>query len=64
MTYFGCSKQDLHGVYPKDAMPVCEAGSTLDPVEDDGSKAFDKLYKAVQDGHTVRRIEGAGKKRK
>ena len=64
VTYFGCSKQELHGVYPRDAMPVCEAGSTLDPVEDDGSKAFDKLHKEVQDGHTVRRLERAGKKRK
>ena len=28
-TYYGCSKQDLHAVYPNDAMPTCEAGSNL-----------------------------------
>lgn len=57
VTYYGCSKQDLHRIYPKDAQPVCEAGSRLDPVPDDGSAAFDELYAAVQEGHTVRRQE-------
>ncbi len=64
VTYFGCSKQELHSVYPKDAMPVCEADATLDPVGDDGSKAFKQLHAAVQNGHTVRRVEKTGKKRK
>ena len=57
ITYYGCGKQELHSVYPEDAMPTCEAGSTLDVVSDDGSEAFRKLYNAVQDGSTMRRVE-------
>ncbi len=56
-TYYGCSKQALHNIYPKDAMPVCEAGSNLEAVADNGSKSFDKLHAAVQGDHTVRRLE-------
>ena len=63
VTYFGCSKQDLHSAYVQAAMPVCEAGSAADPLEDDGSKAFQKIYEAVQDGGTVRRREKAAKKK-
>jgi L-alanine-DL-glutamate epimerase-like enolase superfamily enzyme len=62
-TYYGCSKQELHNVYPKDAMPICEAGSSLGPVEDDGSRAFARLYEAVQGGRTLRRVEKGGKRR-
>ena len=54
VTYYGCGKQELHHVYPADAQPICEAGSTLDPVEDDHSAEFAKLYEAVQNGSTVR----------
>ena len=56
-TYYGCNKQDLHAVYPNDAMPTCEAGSNLEVVSDDGSDAFKDLYDAVQSGSTVRRLE-------
>ena len=63
VTYFGCSKQLLHSEYPKNAMPVCEAGSTLDPVEDDGSKKFAAIYEAVQGGGTLRRVEKPRQKR-
>ena len=63
VTYYGGSKQSLHNVYPNDAMPVCEVGSTIDPVEDDGTKRFAQLYEAVQNGNTVRRLEkGKGAK--
>ena len=65
VTYYGCSKQALHGVYPRDAMPVSEAGSECVPVEDDGSREFAAIYDAVQDGSTVRRLEkGKGKHKK
>ena len=64
VTYFGSSKQELHNTYPGAAMPVCEAGSTLDPVKDDGSKVFKELHAAVQNGHTVRRVEKTAKKSK
>jgi len=47
VTYYGCSKQELHRAYPDDAQPICEAGSSLDPVADDGSAEFDQLYKEV-----------------
>ena len=57
VTYYGCSKQDLHNEYPRDAMPVCESGSECLPVEDDGSREFAQIYEAVQDGGTFRRIE-------
>ena len=57
VTYYGCSKQALHNVYPRDAMPVSEAGSECVPVEDDGSKSFAAIYDAVQDGNTLRRVE-------
>ena len=56
-TYYGCSKQDLHHIYPADAMPVSEAGSMLEVVPDDGSERFRELYKAVRHGSTVRRLE-------
>ena len=56
-TYYGCSKQDLHAVYPNDAMPTCEAGSNLEAVPDDGSDGFKEIYDAVQSGSTVRRLE-------
>ena len=64
VTYFGCNKQNLHGIYPRAAMPVSEAGSQCVPVEDDGSKAFAKIWEAVQDGATLRRREGSTKSRK
>ena len=64
VTYFGCSKQQLHRAYPEDAMPVCEPGSTMDPVEDDGSKRFAGIYAAVQGGGTLRRLEKPKKKGK
>ena len=57
-TYYGCNKQDLHAVYPNDAMPTCEAGSNLEPVPDDGNDGFKEIYDAVQNGSTVRRLEG------
>jgi L-alanine-DL-glutamate epimerase-like enolase superfamily enzyme len=58
VTYYGCSKQALHRVYPDDAQPVCEPGATLDVVPDDGSADFAAIYAVVQDGkQTVRRRE-------
>jgi hypothetical protein len=54
VTYYSCGKQELHHVYPDDAQPVCEPGSTLDLVADDGSAEFAELYKAVQAGRTLR----------
>lgn len=57
VTYYGCSKQELHRAYPDDAQPICEAGSTLEVVADDGSAEFAQLYEAVQNGRTVRRNE-------
>ena len=58
VTYYGCNKQELHNIYPRDAMPICEKGSECLPVEDDGSEQFDSLYKSLQEGHTIRRSEG------
>jgi len=36
-------------VYPKDALPISEPGSRLDVQEDDGSEAFDRMYKSALD---------------
>jgi galactonate dehydratase len=58
VTYYGCGKQELHRIYPDDAQPICEPGSTLDVVADDGSAGFAQLYESVQQGQTVRRQEG------
>ena len=58
VTYYGCNKQELHNIYPRDAMPICEKGSECLPVEDDGSEQFDSLYNSLQEGHTIRRSEG------
>ena len=44
-TYYACTKQDLHAVYPKDAQPISEPGSGLVVMPDDGSRGFDRLYK-------------------
>lgn len=57
VTYYGCSKQDLHRVYPDQGQPVCESGAACVPVEDDGSQEFQTLWEAVQNGGTVRRFE-------
>lgn len=57
-TYYGCSKQDLHHLYPESAQPIAEAGSALEVVPDDGSAEFAELYNAVQNGHILRRHEG------
>jgi L-alanine-DL-glutamate epimerase-like enolase superfamily enzyme len=54
-TYYGCTKQELHTLYPQTAQPIAEAGSALDVVPDDGSAEFAELYAAVQDGRTLRR---------
>jgi L-alanine-DL-glutamate epimerase-like enolase superfamily enzyme len=58
-TYYACGKQALHRVYPDDAQPICEPGSTLEVVEDDGSVEFADLYRAVEAGRTLRRGEAA-----
>jgi hypothetical protein len=67
ITYFGCDKSALHWAYPDAAMPICEEGSACVPVEDDGSKAFDRIWNAVQGGVTMRLRESGrkapGKKR-
>ena len=55
-TYYACSKQDLHQVYPADAQPISEKGSGMEVVKDDGSKSFDALYQKAQDG-SVRQKE-------
>jgi L-alanine-DL-glutamate epimerase-like enolase superfamily enzyme len=60
VTYYGCGKQDLHRAYPDSAQPVCEAGSSLDVVADDGSAAFAELFAAVQNGQTLHRQEERG----
>jgi L-alanine-DL-glutamate epimerase-like enolase superfamily enzyme len=49
VTVYACSKQELHQVYPKDALPISEPGSRLDVQEDDGSEAFDRMYKSALD---------------
>ena len=43
-TYYACSKERLHQVYPEDAQPISEPGSKTEVLEDDGSKAFRELY--------------------
>lgn len=62
VTYYACSKQDLHHVYPQDVQPIAEPGSTLDVVEDDGSNAFEALYQASKQS-AVRRREKTKKKK-
>ncbi|MFT5377535.1 MAG: hypothetical protein ACI906_004375 [Candidatus Latescibacterota bacterium] len=64
VTYYGDSKQALHNTYPRDAMPICEAGSECVPVEDDDSRAFAAIFDAVQGGSTLRRVEKKGKRSK
>jgi L-alanine-DL-glutamate epimerase-like enolase superfamily enzyme len=61
VTYYGCSKQELHRVYPDDGQPVCEIGSGLQVVADDGSAEFARLYATVHAGEqrTLRRHEQA-----
>lgn len=56
-TYYGCTKQELHQIYPQSAQPVCEAGSSLTAIPDDGSAEFARLHAAVQHGHLFRRHE-------
>ena len=66
VVYYGCiNKSQMHGVYRSDAMPISEAGSSLEPLPDDGSEQFEALYQATRDGNTLRRVERKkNKKRK
>ena len=48
VTYYACTKQDMHHVYPEDSQPISEPDSSLDVIEDDGTEAFDKLYSESQ----------------
>ncbi len=58
VTYYGCSsKSELHGTYVRDGMPICEAGSNLEILNDDGSESFAELYAATRGGRTLRRLE-------
>jgi hypothetical protein len=50
--YYACTKEELQWAYPGDAQPVCEAGSGLTVVADDGSDDFALLYAATKDGQT------------
>ncbi len=59
ITYYGCGKQELHRIYPDDAQPICEPGSSLDVVADDNSAEFAELHAAVQNGQVLRRHERA-----
>lgn len=57
VTYYGCGKQELHHVYPKDAQPIAKAGSALEVVPDDGSETFAELKRSLRNGHVIRRME-------
>ena len=52
MRAYACSKEELQWAYPGDAQPICEEGSSLTVVADDGSQAFADLYAAVKAGQT------------
>jgi len=51
--YYACSKEELQWAYPGDAQPVCEKGSGLSVVADDGSQTFRDLYQAAKDRQTL-----------
>ena len=57
VTYFSCSKETLHSEYPRNAMPICEAGSSMVPVGDDRTRRFSDLYREVNREGTLRRME-------
>ena len=57
VTYFSCSKETLHSEYPRNALPICEAGSSLVPVGDDRTRRFSDLYREVNREGTLRRME-------
>jgi len=60
VVYFGCDKSSLHQIYPNLALPVCEAGATLEVVPDDGGQAFAELHEVLQREGTVWRQEKIG----
>ena len=62
VTYYACGRQELHQVYPSDAQPISEKGSTLEVVPDDGSMAFQKLHRETVQA-PVRRVERRRKKK-
>ena len=49
---YACTKEELQWAYPGDAQPVCEAGSSLTVVADDGSEDFATMYGAVKNGQS------------
>ena len=54
-TDYVCSKQELHHVYPRDAQPISEPGSSLNVIEDDGSEAFEEAWVAADKGQNRRK---------
>ena len=63
ITYYACSKQDLHQIYPRDAQPISEKGATLEVVPDNGSNAFDKLYQAARQAPVKERVRRRAKRK-
>jgi len=55
--YYACTKEELQWAYPGDAQPICEAGSSLTVLADDGGEEFHSFYTAVQQGQTYTRGE-------
>ena len=38
----------FHSRYTQEGLPICERGSTLQVIDDDGSERFEQLYTRVQ----------------
>ncbi|MBI3943407.1 MAG: mandelate racemase/muconate lactonizing enzyme family protein [Chloroflexi bacterium] len=55
VTYYNCTRQALHQVFPADAQPAAERGAGLEVVPDDGSAEFQTLYDLAQRGPVHRR---------
>jgi L-alanine-DL-glutamate epimerase-like enolase superfamily enzyme len=49
VTVYACGKPALERVYTQDAQPICERGSALKILPDDGSRSFSELYEKASE---------------
>ena len=61
--YIACHRTALHGRYTEAGLPICEQGSQIEIISDDGSKKFANFYEEVTKQTILFRRETAQKKK-
>lgn len=61
--YIACDRTALHGRYTEAGLPICEQGSQIEIISDDGSKKFANFYEEVTKKKILFRRETSQKKK-